>query len=559
MAKLHRDAVVKVNWMQLFTTFILSLFLTIGLVPVFKRMAFRMHLMDEPDARKVHVMPMPRSGGISMAIGAFLPVLIWVPMDNLIRAIHMGCAIIVVFGIMDDVKNLRYSQKLFAQVAAALVVIFLGDVSIKYLDPCLPGGVELPFFVSLPLTLLFIVGVTNAINLSDGLDGLAGGISMLSFVAIGLFAYKCGDVIIATMSFAVAGAILGFLRYNTHPAVVFMGDAGSQMLGFLCVVFAIVLTQSNTPYSQVTPIFLIGFPILDTLTVMAERIVKGGSPFKADKNHFHHKLMKLGLYHSESVLVIYFLQALFIGCGFVMRFYSCAVNLAVFILLAGSIIAGFGVIRAKKIRFRVKDSRVPRSLSVMAIIGGERLSIRVLFMLMRWTLFVLLLFQCIISVDTPVYMSWFSLCMLALVVLGRKIKPEYKKGVLRAAVYCMIPLVIFFSVSNAQPWVTHRIMQANNFFFIVLVLLVVGTLNLTRRKKGFKMNPLDFLVFIVIFIFPNIPSVNLESPEVKMVVAKVLILFFSVDVLLGELRRKDTFLDNSMIVIFAAIAVKGFI
>ena len=359
--------------------------------------------------------------------------------------------------------------------------------------------------------------------------------------------------------FAVAGAILGFLRYNTHPAVVFMGDAGSQMLGFLCVVFTIVLTQSNTPYSQVTPIFLIGFPILDTLTVMAERIAKGGSPFKADKNHFHHKLMKLGLYHSESVLVIYFLQALFIGCGFVLRFYSCGVNLAIFILLAGIIIAGFGVIRVKKIRFRAKENNVPRSRSVLAMIGGDRLSVRIFFMLMRWTLFLLLLFQCIISFDAPVYMSWGSLCLLALVVVVRKIKPEYKNDVLRAAVYCTIPMIIFFSVSNVQPWVTHRIMQVNNSFFIVLVLLVVGTLNLTRRKKGFKMNPLDFLVFIVIIVFPNIPSVHLENPEIKMVVAKVLILFFGVDVLLGELRLKDTFLDNSMMVIFAVIAVKGFI
>jgi UDP-GlcNAc:undecaprenyl-phosphate GlcNAc-1-phosphate transferase len=116
--------------MYLFTTFILSLFLTIGLVPIFKRMAFRMHLVDEPDARKVHVLPMPRSGGISMAIGAFLPVMIWVPMDHVVRAVHLGCAIIVVFGILDDVKNLMYWQKLCAQVAGALVVMLYGGVQI---------------------------------------------------------------------------------------------------------------------------------------------------------------------------------------------------------------------------------------------------------------------------------------------------------------------------------------------------------------------------------------------------------------------------------------------
>ena len=324
--------------MYLFTTFILSLFLTIGLVPVFKRMAFRMHLVDEPDARKVHVLPMPRSGGISMAIGAFLPVLIWVPMNNMLRAVHLGCTIIVVFGLLDDVKNLKYWQKLCAQVAGALVVMIYGGVQIRCLGGLLPGGGTLPLVVSLPLTLLFIVGVTNAINLSDGLDGLAGGVSLLSFVSIGFFAHRCGNTHLALMCVAVAGAILGFLRYNTHPAVVFMGDAGSQMLGFLCVVFTLMLTQAHTPYSEITPLFVIGFPIIDTLTVMGERMAKGGSPFKPDKNHFHHRLMKQGLFHSESVALIYLLQAIFIGCAFLLRFYPNWLNISVFLGLSCGII-----------------------------------------------------------------------------------------------------------------------------------------------------------------------------------------------------------------------------
>jgi len=545
--------------MYLFIVFILSLFLTIAFIPIVKSMAFRINLVDVPDERKVHVLPMPRSGGICMALGAIVPVLLWVPMDNLVRAVHIGCFLIVVFGVLDDVKNLKYIQKFFVQIVGALVVIFYGGVRIESLGNLVPAGFVLPFFVSVLLTLVFIVGVTNAINLSDGLDGLAGGISMLSFVTIGFFAYQCGNMAIAIMSIAVVGAILGFLRYNTHPAVVFMGDAGSQMLGFLCVVFTLVLTQSNTPYSQVTPLFLIGFPILDTLTVMVERISKGGSPFKADKNHFHHKLLKLGLYHSESVLVIYLLQALFLSFAFVLRFYSNWSNLTVFIVLAGVIIVLFGIAEKKQFRFRNGKREHLGSKSMLAAFAGERISIRLFFAMLKWGLALGLIFQCIIPENMPQYMSYGAVFFCVLILVVKVFKPQIKKDVLRIALYCTIPMLVYFSTTGASSWMTGRMIFVNNMAFISLILFVILTLNLTKRQKGFKVNPLDFLVFIVIIVFPNLPSVHLEDPLIKLVIAKILILFFSYDVLLGELRQEDTFLDKSLLAAFFVIALKGFI
>jgi len=545
--------------MHLFTVFILSLFLTIALIPIVKSIAFRANLVDLPDQRKVHVLPMPRSGGISMAIGAIVPVLIWVPMDNLVRSIHIGCALIVIFGLLDDVKNLKYIQKLMAQTAGALVVIFYGGLRIESLGNLMPGGAALPFAVSIILTLLFIIGVTNAINLSDGLDGLAGGIAMLSFVTIGFFAWRCGNMTIAVMSIAVVGAILGFLRYNTHPAVIFMGDAGSQMLGFLMVVFALVLTQTNTPYSHVTPLFLIGFPIIDTLTVMMGRISRETSPFKADKNHFHHKLMKLGLYHSESVLVIYLLQALFISCAFIFRFYSNWSNLIIFLALAGWIILGFAICKIKDFKFRNGNSSILGNKSLLALVGGEKLSIRVVFSLLKWVLCLLFLFQCIILSSMPQYMSVGAIVCLVLIMWVRLYRPERKKDVLRVYLYCTIPLVIYFSTVHVSSWMGARMVLANNAMFLSLIFFVIVTLNMTRRQKGFKVNPLDFLIIIVIIVFPNLPSVHFDNPLLKVVVAKILILFFSFDVLLGELRDKDRFLDIGLIVSLCVIAFKGLI
>ncbi|MBF0413339.1 MAG: undecaprenyl/decaprenyl-phosphate alpha-N-acetylglucosaminyl 1-phosphate transferase [Desulfamplus sp.] len=545
--------------MYIFIVFSLSLFLTIALIPIMKRMAFRMNLVDEPDERKVHVLPMPRSGGISMALGAIVPVLLWIPIDDTLRAVIIGCAVIVVFGMVDDIKNLKYTHKLIAQIAGALVVILWGGIKISYLGNLLPSNFVFPFIISVPLTLLFIVGVTNAINLSDGLDGLAGGISMLSFVSIGFMAYQSGNMQLAIMSTAVIGAILGFLRYNTHPAVVFMGDAGSQMLGFLGAVFTLMLTQCSTPYSQITPLFLIGFPILDTLTVMVERIVNGVSPFKPDKNHFHHKLMKLGLHHSESVATIYLLQSMFIGFAFSLRFHSNGTNLIAFILLSWITISLFEIARAKRFRFRTKGEKMSPSQSIFSFLGGDKFSIRFFFNSLKWGLSILLFLQSIISKDMPEYMTAGAILFIVMILVVRKIKPTAKKEVLRVALYCTIPLLTYFSTTNAYDWITPNMAVINNGLFIVMVFFVIATLNLTKRQKGFRVNPLDFLIFIVIIVFPNLPSIHMQDTLLKVVVAKILILFFSYEVLLGELRQEDVFVDISLMATFAVIVAKSFI
>ncbi|WDP90537.1 MAG: undecaprenyl/decaprenyl-phosphate alpha-N-acetylglucosaminyl 1-phosphate transferase [Desulfobacter sp.] len=545
--------------MYLFTTFILSLFLTIALVPVFKRMAFRMHLVDEPDARKVHLLPMPRSGGISMAIGALAPVLVWAPIDGAIKAVLLGCGVIVAFGILDDVKDLKYWQKLGAQVAGAVIVMVYGGVRIKCLGDMLPGGMDLPYVFSLGLTLFFVVGVTNAINLSDGLDGLAGGVSMLSFVSIAFFAFQSGNMALSLMCIAVAGAILGFLRYNTHPAVVFMGDAGSQMLGFLCVVFTLMLTQANTPYSEILPLFLIGFPIIDTLTVMIERMAKGNSPFKPDKNHFHHRLMKLGLYHSESVTVIYLLQAMFLCCAFLLRFYSNWLNLGIFLGLAAFIVLFFALARQTGFKFRNGEDSLLGAKSFLARFGGDKFSIKFFFAMLRWGLAIVFVLQCLIPKAMPWYMSAGGAVFIALILGAKYFRPQSKKAVIRVCLYCSIPFLMYESTVNPGNWVTDNVQLVNYAALVGLILAVIGTLNLTKRQKGFKFNPLDFLIFIVIIVFPNLPSIHLEIPELKVAVASALILFFSYDVLLGELRPENHFLDRSLVAAFTIMAIRGFI
>ena len=546
--------------MYLFTVFILSLFLTIALVPVFKRLAFSMNIMDVPDERKVHVVPMPKTGGISIAVGAFVPMLIWVTKDAFVSSVLIGSIIIVVFGIWDDIRPLNAKQKIVPQIAAALVVIFFGGVEITCLGDLAPVGWILPWFVSVPLTLVVILGVTNAINLADGLDGLAGGISMLSFILIVFLAYQYGNTQIAIMAIAMVGGLAGFLRFNTHPAVLFMGDAGSQLLGFLSIVFVIVLTQTNTPYSRVLALPLIGFPILDTLTVMVERIIKKRSPFSADKNHFHHRLLRFGLFHTEAVLSIYIIQACFIAMALIFRFYSDWVHVLGFMAISSMILLSVFVARKKNWMFRRDSSFDTVVKKRLKVLKERNIFIRISFGGLRYGFPLLLAFQIMIPGQIPLYLSIIAICLIILICGSYFFNfIKFKEHVLRFATYLIAPLLIYLAESNPGSWIKSSWLEMNNIAFIVLVLLVILTMNLTRRIQGFKITSLDILVFIVILVFPNLPTLHLQDFNAGATLAKALVLFFSFDVLAGELRGQSGFLAKPSVVILAILAARGFI
>ena len=199
----------------------------------------------------------------------------------------------------------------------------------------------LPGWIAIALTIVLIVGVTNAINLADGLDGLAGGICLLSFCCIGYLAFLGENTVITLISLSLIGAIFGFLRFNTYPASLFMGDTGSQFLGFSLVTVSVALTQETTALSPVLPIIICGLPVLDTTMVIVNRLLGGRSPFMPDKKHFHHRLMNLGFFHSEAVFVIYVIQAFFVVSAFIFRFYSEWLLLIGYGLFAALVVGSF--------------------------------------------------------------------------------------------------------------------------------------------------------------------------------------------------------------------------
>lgn len=515
-----------------------------------------MQALDYPDARKVHRLPLPKSGGAAMAAGVLVPVLLWVPMNDLVRAILIGSGILVVFGLIDDFRNLSYKAKFVGQLAAALTVILYGGVKIQSLGMLLPDDVLLPDWLAIPLTLIVIVGVTNAINLSDGLDGLAGGICLLSFGCIGYLAYRGDNLMITTFSVAMIGAIVGFLRYNAYPATLFMGDAGSQLLGFSAVTLSVGLTQGNTPLSPLLPLILLGFPILDTLTVMSERITKGRSPFKADKNHLHHKLLRVNLFHTEAVFVIYVLQAFLVTAAFILRFYSEWLLLIGYVVFSGLIVFGFVV--AEKSEWKLNRGFLDRMIKQrLKGLKDKQLPVKVAFTITCLGFPVLVLFSCFVPASVPMPFSLVSIVIAGLILVTWLAKKDWMTYAVRIAIFLFIPVLIYVGAIDMTSWCNGAFSKVYNLSFGVLALFAILTLKFTRRQQGFKVSPVDFLILFIALVVPNLPDEQIRSLHMGLVAAKIIVLFFSFEVIVGELRGQSNRFGLSAIVAMVIIGVRG--
>lgn len=315
--------------MELFFSFILSSLISILLIPILIKSAPALNMVDEPDERKVHSKAIPRCGGLGLAVAALSVILVLLPFEEPFRRLLIGGGIIVLFGVLDDMFNLNYKWKFFGQFLAVFVAVS-GGIYLKFLP--FAGLEAAPLWIAYPLTVLFVVGVTNAVNLSDGLDGLAAGIMLMTISAIAFYSALVDSSSLAIMALALAGGIVGFLRFNTHPAIVFMGDTGSQFIGFMAAFLVIYLiVDVHQTLNPALPLLILGLPILDTVTVMVQRIRSGLSPFSPDKRHIHHRLLHLGFTHAEAVGAIYILQASFLLASFLLRYQSDSVVLGLYL------------------------------------------------------------------------------------------------------------------------------------------------------------------------------------------------------------------------------------
>jgi UDP-GlcNAc:undecaprenyl-phosphate GlcNAc-1-phosphate transferase len=537
------------------STLLISVFTTIALIPVLSSLAVHLHMLDIPDERKVHSRPIPRSGGLAMALGVLIPIVLWLPFDASLKAILSGAAIVVFFGFIDDSRGLSYLWKFAAQIAAALIVTCYGGVWISDLGVLLPQGTHLPAWIGIPLTVIAIVGATNAINLSDGLDGLAGGISIMSFICIAYLAYLAGDLMVVLLSLAMVGAIFGFLRFNTYPATLFMGDAGSQFLGFWAVSLSLKITQSSDELNKLLPLMLLGIPILDTLSVMLGRIASGRSPFLPDKNHLHHRFMKLGLSHSETVLVIYALQACMIISAYLIRSGTEWLALAVCFCFGAAVLLGLA--EAEKSGWLYKRHSSLEKLT--RSIRNRYLTIRISFKALETGFFLLLGVTVILPISIPLYIVFLSTGLATLIIATWFMKREWMGGTMRVGFYFFIPFAVYLSEMDAVSQLGKTLANVYNLTFAVLVFFIILTLRFTRRKKGFTTTPMDFIVLFVALVVPNLPGGPIKSPHMSLIAAKIIVFFFGCEVLMGELRGDYGKVAAAFVVVLSIVGLRGFL
>ena len=541
-----------------FSTLFLSIFATIALIPAFSRLATRYHVgLDIPDARKVHRQPIPRVGGVAIALAVYASALLWVAGGPFLRAYLVASACLVLFGVIDDVKGLDFRVKFLSQVIAALIMILYGGVKIRSLGTLLPVGYLIPETLATPLTLVAIVGVTNAINLSDGLDGLAGGICLLIFSCLAYLAYLEGNLTLCLLALALGGSLFGFLRYNTYPAQLFMGDTGSQFLGFSAASISLALTQGKTTLSPLVPLLILGLPVIDTLAVMAQRLAEKKPLFSPDKNHFHHKLMRLGFIHTESVLIIYILQAGLVAAALLFRFQSDWLLLSGYLCLAMLILIVFH--HAERIHWTI-----PRYDFLDRIVKGRlkkirdnAVFIRASFRITEFGLPLLLLATCIVPSEIPRYFSVLSAVFLAALLAVWKFKTRWMRGCLMAVLYLFTPLVVFMSVDRASGAIPGSLLRLYNLSYPALLLFVVVTLKLTRRQNGFKTTPMDFLIIFLVMVLPEVLRDYVDVKDLRIVAAKTVMFFFCFEVLMGELRGKFKKLAFACILPLTLVMVRG--
>jgi UDP-GlcNAc:undecaprenyl-phosphate/decaprenyl-phosphate GlcNAc-1-phosphate transferase len=336
---------------------IFALLINLVLTPGIIRIAHRFRWYDRPGSRKIHTVLVPRLGGVGIFTSFFLSI-IFVPLvgrllfgdgipqlvDLKFLSLFLGFFIIYLLGLIDDFYSLKAVLKLFIQICAAAVVVIGGDFVVHAFTIPYLGRIDLWYF-AYPLTIFWIVAITNAVNLVDGMDGLGAGIAGFAALSLGVISLLGGETAAAVISFGLFGALLGFLRYNFPPAKIFMGDSGSLFLGFVLATIPLLgISRAGSLGALLIPVTILLVPIIDTLAAIIRRLRKRQSIASPDKEHIHHKLLALGLGEKKILLVIYSVCAYLSGIAITSVVLPQAVNVFIIIVVWIGLLLGYGII-----------------------------------------------------------------------------------------------------------------------------------------------------------------------------------------------------------------------
>ncbi|MFQ5764820.1 MAG: MraY family glycosyltransferase [Rhodospirillales bacterium] len=545
--------------MSLFTSFIIALFVTMVLIPPLMRVSGALKLVDVPTPRKAHPGPIPCSGGIAVTVGVLVPTLMWAPLDRPFLHLLIAALIVVLFGIWDDRTGIDYKWKFLGQLVAALVVI-QGGVVIEHLP--FFGLDPVPVYISVPVTVLFLVGITNAINMSDGLDGLAAGCALLTLGMIAILSHQAGgQSLVLLLTLSIMGSILGFLRYNTSPAIIYLGDAGSQFLGFIVAALTIYLFENvNAVLSPALPLLLLGVPILDTIWVMAHRVRAGRSPFRADRNHIHHKLLALKFKQREAVALIYTIHGLLVYGAFFLIYESDLLISSIFFAFSASAIglhtwarrSGWQIHRLPPPGDRVER----RNLWVRRRTWLPAFCARY----MAYAMAAALIGGAAFGRTVPYDFSALALGLAGLLIAANFLLRAWTAMFTRLGIYVAAVLVTYLFVIG--PEYNQLVAYPTDAYFALLGAVMAVGIRVTRRDL-FEVTPQDLLIVFFALVIANLPESIVSGFAVGHALFWLVVLFYATEFLLniGPGVARDTHsyrvLRATAIITLTIIAVRG--
>jgi UDP-GlcNAc:undecaprenyl-phosphate GlcNAc-1-phosphate transferase len=540
--------------MSLIFGLLAGIFLTLVLIPPLTRVSAWCGLQDLPGERKVHRVPIPRVGGIAIGCATLTSIVVWVPLETEVRSYVIGGIWILFFGIIDDIFELRAKWKLLAQLPAVAIALSGGIVQTH-----LPffGFDAAPAWIIYPVSAIFLLGTINAINLFDGLDGLAGGCVLLSLGAIALLAFQVEGFGLALMALALMGALLGFLNFNTHPARIFLGDAGSQGLGFSLAVFAIMLAENvHTALNPTIPFMILGLPLLDTCWVFFRRVSEGRSPFAADKQHLHHLLLSGGFSHSQAVSIIYAFQSLVISSVLVLRYASDTTVVSIYLIECAAFL--FLVVRRARHSGaeKLKDRHQQRHFSgtrerLLRRFSGLR---KPLCDLLEGALGLFVIASAIFGPTVARDVAIPSLVLAVLVPAAALFFSPSASFLSRTGFYVVSLLAIFACQSLLEVSVFHAwIVQG---YMGVIALILVLSVVLTPRQT-FQATPQDFLIGFFAVSAPVLPNEWFADLPLGFMVISAISLFYAFEYVFSIEERRNLVLRVSIVASLMIFGIRG--
>jgi UDP-GlcNAc:undecaprenyl-phosphate GlcNAc-1-phosphate transferase len=522
---------------------------SLSIIPIMRRLAPHLGLVDLPDSRKVHTVPVPRVGGWGITLGMLAALLLWLKISPLLLSFALASLVLFVFGIWDDRKTIGHWTKFSGQLLAAVLIVCYGDlyiVRLPFLD-----AMALSPAIGRPLTVFALVGAINALNHSDGLDGLAAGESILTLIGLTILGYLSDNVVVTGIALATAGGIFGFLHYNSHPARVFMGDSGSQVLGLTLGFLTIYLTQTvNLALSAAVPLMLLGIPVADTLVVLFLRIRAGGSWFRATRNHTHHRLLDRGLSHYKTVIAIYSVHALLVVAAVVLRYASDLVVVSSYLLTVGCFFGGL----------MVAERRGWRAPPAAARRGGRAHTNTLLGEISGWMITVIVpAFMLLASLwvgHVPRDVGAVAAILVAIMLLALLIAGTLRSLLIRAAAYMAAIASAYLVVGYPGALVQRPFEIAVIALMAILLLATAAYIRLTSDEK-FGTTPTDWLIVFVLVALSVLAGIDSDSLALVQTVVFTVVLLYSCEVLIGRAVKAWNGFNIATLATLAIIAARG--